>query len=261
MTWLQAVALGTLQGTTEFLPISSSAHLALLPWLLGWEDPGLTFDVALHMGTLAALLLYFGGDWLALARGAWRDPRSREGRTLAWLALATLPAGLSGLLLEDYAEGVWRSPPLMAATVAGFGLLLAWAQRRGAKDKAVGYLGWLRALRIGLGQALAVIPGVSRSGITITVGLLEGLTEVEAARLSFLLSAPIIAGAGLHKLRHLGPTAVDGPFWAGIAASALTGWLSIRILLGYVGRCGYRPFVLYRLGLGAAILGIWLLRA
>ena len=252
--------MGAVQGIAEFLPISSSSHLILLPWLFHWEDPGLTFDVALHLGTLAAVALYFFGDWMSLIKGACRNPRSEDGRMLALLAAATVPGGLAGLLLEKYAESAFRAPPLMAANLIGFGLLMEWAARSGAKNRSMESLQTPQALKIGTGQALAIIPGVSRSGITITVGLWEGLTAEAAARFSFLLSMPITFGAAAHKLRHLNRAALDAPFLTGVAVSALTGMVAIHFLLRYFRHSGTLVFTVYRVILGTAIIALYYLR-
>lgn len=271
MTLFQAAVLGALQGLTEFLPVSSSCHLILLPWLMRWPDPGLTFDVALHLGTLVAVVVYFFHDWVSLLRGALSDPaslnvlapeagRSPQGRLFALLVLATVPGGIIGLLLEKYAESAFRSPPLIAATLIAFGLILEAADRWGARRAEMDSLALPQALRIGLGQALAVIPGVSRSGITITVGLWEGLTAEAAAKFSFLLSSPIIMGASLHKLRHLPPGAVDAPFLLGIACSAVTGLAAIGFLMRYLRNSGFRVFTLYRIALGVAVMAVYRLR-
>jgi undecaprenyl-diphosphatase len=184
MPLYQVIVLALVQGFTEFLPISSSAHLALAPWLLGWKDPGLTFDIALHTGTLLAILIYFYKDWLQiLAQGfglqMGDDPQLKANKHLLWLiAIATIPAAIAGLLLHKAADTTFRNPPLGPFIIGGclivFGLLMWWADRAGRKDKEIGKLGLLDALTIGIGQALAVIPGVSRSGVTITAGLARG---------------------------------------------------------------------------------------
>ncbi len=252
----QAVILGTVQGLTEFLPISSSAHLTLLPWFCGWKDPGLVFDVALHLGTLAAVTLYFFRDWIDLIFGAMANPRSAHGRLLGLLVLATIPAAVAGLTLEDYAETVFREPSLTALMLIAFGLLLGLSRRIGSLKRGLRELGWGRALWVGLAQALAIVPGVSRSGVTLTAGFLAGLNAETALRFSFLMSTPIIAGAALHQLRHLGPGDLNAAFWVGILASGVSGVAAIRFLLAYVQNRGVALFVWYRLALGALILAM-----
>ncbi|MFA6028953.1 MAG: undecaprenyl-diphosphate phosphatase [Elusimicrobiota bacterium] len=249
----QALVYGLLQGLTEFLPVSSSAHLSLLPWLAGWPDPGLAFDVALHAGTLAALLAYFRADWARMLRAALREPRSEEARRLWVLALASVPAGLAGLLLEKQAETVFRTPALVAATLALFGLLLAWADRFAKDGGNAGDPSPSRALLIGAAQALAIVPGVSRSGATITAGLFLGLDREAAARFSFLLATPITAAAALHKVPKLGAGLLDPGVLLAVAASALSGAAAIHFLLRWTRRAGYLPFAAYRILLAAAI--------
>lgn len=254
MTTGQAAVYGFLQGAAEFLPISSSAHLSLCPWAFGWEDPGLAFDVALHAGTLGALLLYFWKDWLDLFRGTLRDPRSPEARLLLGIAGASVPGALAGLFLDQQAETVFRAPALTALMLMAFGLALGWADLRGSKDSALPSLTFKQAMWIGLSQALAIIPGVSRSGVTITAGLLLGLESAAAARFSFLLAMPITFGAVLHKVPKLGSALLEPASLTGIAVSAVVGALAIRFLLDHLRKHSLRPFVLYRLALGALIL-------
>jgi undecaprenyl-diphosphatase len=250
-----AITLGLVQGLAEFLPISSSAHLILTPWFLGWPDPGLTFDVALHLGTLIAVLAYFWRDWLRLLQAAPR-PRSANGKLLWLLALAAIPGGIAGMLLDNLAEQALRSPLLIAGTLALMGLALLAADRLGRRDRQLHDIGLVDALAIGFAQALAIIPGVSRSGITIAVARARGLDRSAAARFSFLLGTPITAGAALYKLRDLAgtPGALDGPFIAGVATAALVGALSIGVLLRYLQRAGLEIFVIYRLLLAGLVV-------
>lgn len=254
MTYLQATVYGSIQGVTEFLPISSSAHLVLAPWLLGWKDPGLTFDVALHLGTLAAVGGYFWRDWRDLLLGALRAPRSAQGKTLFWLAIASVPAAVAGVFLDDWAETTLRGPARAAASLIVFGLLLEAADRWGRREHSTP--GPREALAAGFAQALALFPGVSRSGITITAGLFMGLDRPAAARLSFLLALPITTGAVVFKLRHLTPAEVTGPFAWGVVVSALTGLAAVHHLLAWLRVGNFRPYVIYRVALGAAILAL-----
>lgn len=254
MDVVQAAVLGLVQGLTEFLPVSSSAHLALTPRLFGWPDQGLAYDVALHWGTLAALLLQYHREWLALLSDGLRRRESFEGRLFWWILLATVPGGLAGLLLNDYAETAFRQPERIALTLMSFGLLLWLADRWGRKASGVEELGWRECLAVGLAQALAVFPGVSRSGITLTAGLALGLRRADAARFSFLLSVPIVAAAGLYKLKDLGPEVWALPVWVGLAVSAASGFAAIRVLLAYLRSHGVGLFAAYRVGLGLSIL-------
>lgn len=254
MTLVQAVVLGTVQGLAEFLPISSSAHLVLVPWFFGWPDPGLTFDVALHMGTLLAVVAYFWRDWLRLLAHALGRPASGEGKLFRLLALATIPGGISGYLLEKQAETSFRSPFLVAVMLVSMGLALYLADKRFPGSKALSGTGWADALWIGAAQALAIIPGVSRSGVTMAAGRARNLSREAAARFSFLLSTPIILGAGVTQLSHISPGALDGAFWAGVVSSALVGFLAIRWLLRYLVNHNFNIFVGYRFLLGLAVL-------
>lgn len=249
----QAALLGAVQGATEFLPVSSSAHLALAPRLLGFDDPGLAFDLALHLGTLLSLAAVYGRTWAGLLAGAARDPRGDEARRVLLLGAATVPAVVCGLLLEKRADALFREPSRIAAMLIAFSAVMAAAQRLGRGSGS-----WQHSPRavlgVGLAQALALMPGVSRSGVTVSAALLLGLAPASAAELSFLLSAPIIAGAAVFKLRHLSPADVSFPFLLGIAVSALTGLAAVRFFLRLLPAKGLMPYVWYRLALGALIL-------
>ncbi len=262
MTIWQAVVLGLVQGLGEFLPISSSAHLVLVPWIFRWPDPGLTFDVALHLGTLVAVVAFFWRDWLNLIAGAFRGSRKVEGRLFWYLVLASIPGAVFGFLLETKAETVFRAPALIATMLIILGVILYLADRRGAKRVKIEKIGLVRSLLIGLSQALAIIPGVSRSGITMTTGLFTGLTREGAARFSFLLSVPIILGAGVVKIPDLlaRPGMVNLAFLTGMVVSAVSGVASISFLLRYVRTKSYLPFVWYRFALGVLVLILFFLR-
>ena len=250
-----AVTLGIVQGLGEFLPISSSAHLILTPWFLGWPDPGLTFDVALHVGTLIAVVAYFWRDLLRLVIAA-PHPRTPDGRLFWLLMLGAIPGGIAGVLLDDLAEQVLRNPQIIAVTLSVMGLALLAADRLGTTDRDLHDIGLVDALVIGVAQAIAIVPGVSRSGITIAVARARGIERAAAARFSFLLGTPLIAGAAAFKLRHLvgAPGAFSGPFLAGILTAGVVGALSIAFLLRYLQRAGLGVFVVYRLLLAALIV-------
>lgn len=256
MSYWQATLLGLFQGLTEFLPVSSSAHLALAPWLFGFKDPGLTYDLALHVGTLAAAIAAFGARWLALLGDAAREPRGEGGRRLGMLALATVPAVAAGVLLEDAAETRLRDPRLIACTLLLFSFVMEAADRLGARARAWTERGWGAALAVGCAQALALVPGVSRSGATMSAGLALGFTRESAAELSFLMSVPIIAGAAALKLRHLSIADVDGPFVWGVIVSGVTGWLAVKGFLRGLARWGLRPYVVYRCALALLVLSL-----
>jgi len=259
---LQAAILGLVQGLGEFLPISSSAHLVIVPWLFNWEDPGLTFDIALHIGTLIAVVIYFWKDWLQLIKKGVTDVRSREGRLFWYLVLATIPGAMIGLLLEKKAETIFRNPVLIAIMLIALGIVLYWVDRKSAKNIETENISLKTSFLIGLSQALAIIPGVSRSGITMTTGLFLGLTREGAARFSFLLSAPIIFGAAIVKVPHIiaNPAVITTNFIVGMVVSCVTGLASIGFLLRYVQTKTFLPFAWYRFILGAMILTIAFLR-
>jgi len=260
-----AIWLALLQGLTEFLPISSSAHLVLMPRLAGWEDQGLAFDVAVHVGTLIAVAGYFRRelakmlvDWLRSCAGQ----RSTADARLAWLVLlATIPVAVAGLLLHDFIEDSLRSPLIIAVTTIVFGLLLGWSDWYGRRRRDEGSLNLTDVLVIGLAQVLALIPGTSRSGITMTAGLALGLTRAAAARFSFLLSVPVILMAGgyetLTLVEQAAPVAWESLLLATMIA-ALSAWLCIHYFLQLVDRIGMWPFVIYRLLLGAFLFWMFL---
>jgi undecaprenyl-diphosphatase len=255
LSFTEAFVLAFVQGLTEFLPISSSAHLILLPRLAGWADQGLAFDVAVHLGTLAAVLWFFHDEVLAILR-AWfaalvrREHDYDDARLGSAILVATLPVVVAGFAFEDFVESQLRSPLVIAATTALFGVLLWLAdlhKKELADERA---LGIRTALLIGLAQALALIPGTSRSGITITAGLALGLSRTAAARFSFLLAMPAIAGAALLETVELAgaPEPVDwGPLLAGLGVAAASAYACIRAFLGVIDRVGMLPFMIYRL--------------
>lgn len=267
MTAFQAVVLAIVQAITEFLPISSSGHLILVPRLLGWPDQGLSFDVATHAGTLLAILVYFWRDVTDLIVGVLTGkPRSLHvdfsPRPLALgIILGTIPAGIAGLLFQDWIASEARNPMLIAGTAIFYGLLLGFADRRGEKYKDIASLGWSDALLIGIAQALALVPGTSRSGITITAALLLGFTRPAAARFSFLLSIPITAAACSLDAVDLIQGQVDPaqyiPMALGLAVSAVAGYGVIAGLLAWLRRQPLTIFVVYRVLLGLALLVVF----
>jgi undecaprenyl-diphosphatase len=259
VTYTQAVVLGLVQGLTEFLPISSSGHLVLIPRLLGWPDQGLAFDAVTHLGTLAALLAYFRAELLGFASGGL----SR--RLAVMLLLATLPAGLVGALLGPYIEVQLRSPAVIAATTALFGLLMGLADQKSTatpdeRGEPLERVRWSQGIAIGFAQAIALIPGTSRSGISITAGLFAGLDRATAARYAFLLGIPITAAAGSAKLLQLlgegMPSEDGGPLIVAVIAAFTSGWAAVWFLVTYLKRRSLVPFVVYRLVLAAAIIAL-----
>jgi undecaprenyl-diphosphatase len=286
MPLYQAVVLAIVQGLTEFLPISSTAHLVLFPWLLGWKDPGLTFDIALHAGTLVAVVAYFWRYWLEMLKlvtgiggSSLADPPSSvatgeagqitllgENRRLFWyLVVATFPAGIAGWLFESAAEEQLRSPVIIGTALVAVGLIMWAGERLGRRLHDLGHVGFLDSLLVGVAQAFSVIPGVSRSGATMTAGLFRGMKRETSARFSFLLSTPIIAGAAFKKaleIRHSGlPADMRLPFIAGIIVAAVVGYLVIAVLIRYLERRTFTIFVIYRVVLGVVVLALgWGLR-
>ena len=271
MTVLQAAVLAVVQAATEFLPVSSSAHLVLVRWLFGWQDPGLAFDVALHFGTLLALAAYFARTWMRIIANAfgWRAGQAgaagadrgldRSPRLLWHLALATLPAAVAGLLVQDIIETHLRSPLVIASMLVAVGVVLLRADRHGARGGDLGSLSLLGCVVVGCAQAVALVPGTSRSGVTIAAGLLLGLRRDAAARLSFLLAMPVVLGAslktGVETLGGEGPSSVEAwPLTVGIGVSAIAGYFVIAAFLRYLQASSLAPFVYYRFGVGALVL-------
>lgn len=267
---LQALVLAAVQGVTEFLPVSSSGHLILAPYFLKWPDQGLAFDIATHVGTLLAILVYFRRDVRDLIVGFFTgQPQSADGdynpRHLAWMiVLATIPAGIAGLLFKDWVETQARSALLVAGTTIVYGLLLGAADRLGRHAKQLGEIGWQAALVIGMAQALAIVPGTSRSGITITAALLLGLARPAAARFSFLLGIPVFTLAAAKQALDLFETGVPRAelisMGIGLVGSAVIGYAVIAWLLSWLRSRSLNVFVVYRLILGAVILATVFLR-
>jgi undecaprenyl-diphosphatase len=266
MTVFQALVLGVVQGLAEFLPISSSAHLALTPWLFGWPAPGLAFDTSLHLGTLIAVLWYFQEEWRRLIASAWEIVRTRQvttdsQRRVVFLVIATIPGGIGGLLLEDLAETVFRAPVITGIALIVLGIVLWAVDRWSRHDRALDGMGWRDALLFGLAQVAALVPGVSRSGATMTMGRALQFTREGAAVFSFLMSMPITLAAVVVKL----PDAVRErdvilPLIVGVIASGASGWLAISVLLKFVARHSFGVFALYRLALGAFVLSLLAMR-
>ena len=261
----QALFLALVQGLTEFLPISSSAHLVIPSLVLNWADQGLAFDVAVHVGTLTAVLFYYREDLLHMAdrwlRSLAGAPACDDSRLVWYLGLATVPAGVVGLLAGDFIEINLRTLPVIATTTLLFGVLLGVADRRTTATEFGRALGLTMAILIGCAQVLALVPGVSRSGVTMTAALLLGMDRQASARFSFLLSIPIIASAGLLKVWELvdGAAAVD---WVslglGALVSGLAAYFCIAIFLRLLNRLGFMPFVYYRIVLAAILYVFWL---
>lgn len=261
MTILQALVLGIVQGLGEFLPISSSAHLVLVPWAFKWQDPGLSFDVALHMGTLVAVVAFFWRDWAELiADGLLRKP-TKEGSLFWYLVIATVPGAAFGFLFEKQAETIFRNPILIGIMLIVMGVILYWVDQKAVRRKQLYGITLADSLFIGFSQALAIIPGVSRAGITMTAGRFRGVTRETAARFSFLLSTPIIFGAGLVKLKELSAGDLNAAFITGVVSSAVVGFISIGFLLRYLTERSFVIFVWYRFIVGFAVIILALVRS
>ncbi len=253
MSIIQSVILGIVQGVGEFLPISSSAHLIAVPWLLGWQAHGLAFDVALHAGTLVAVLAYFWRDWLGIIKG----------RFLWYIIVASIPGAVIGKLLEEKAETVFRSPLLIACAMSAFAVVFYFIDMFSRKTRTLKSLNFLDSVLIGISQALAIIPGVSRSGVTMATGIGLKFDREAAARFSFLLSAPIIFGATILKLKDIG-TLASGQnglsLFIGFIVSAVTGFISIGFLLRYLRKHSFTAFVVYRIIFSMVIFLVLFLR-
>ena len=263
-----AFVMGALQGVTEFLPISSSAHLILLPWLFGWQDPllnSLTFDVALHVGTLVAVVAYFWSDWMELLKAVpqlARPQQSQPAMMLLAVIIATIPAAIAGILFQKPIEAYLRSPLQIAVVLAVMGLVIAFIDRRSTATRELTSLTWRDAVWIGVAQTLALMPGVSRSGATMSAGRALKFDRAAAARFSFLLSMPITLAAVVMKLKDL--LAVSGndvvAVVIGIVTSAVVGWLVIDLMLQWIRRIGFGWFAYYRIVMAIIVIGLWFIR-
>jgi len=262
MTPLQAIALGIIQGLSEFLPISSSAHLTLAPWLFGWEDPGLAFDVALHLGTLIAVLWYFRMEWIALVKAAFGIVttgriETPEKRRVVYLIIATIPGAIGGYLLQSRAESAFRDPQLIGIALIVMGIVLWLVDKLVDQTRVLGEMRWIDSLLIGLSQVIALIPGVSRSGSTISTARGLRFDREAAAEFSFLMSMPIIAAAVIMEgPKALAAEGLTNEIMSGVVASAVSGWLAISILMRFVSRHSYGIFAFYRVALGLLVLGV-----
>lgn len=261
MDLFQAIIYGIVQGLGEFLPISSTAHITLAPWLFGWKDPGLAFDIALHMGTLLAVLIFFWNDWIRLIKAGLTDVKSKDGKLFWYIMLACIPGGIFGVLFEDKVETTLRNPLLIGIMLIVMGIVLYVADKYSKSEVVLKDIGFKRSFLIGVSQALAMIPGVSRSGITMATGRAFKLNREDSARFTFLLSTPFIFLSGVYKAKDLISVQIDTlPFLVAIVTSGIVGALSIKFILDYLKKKGYGIFVIYRLILGAIVIAVALLR-
>lgn len=281
MEIFQSTILGIIQGLGEFLPISSTAHLILIPYFFNWQDPGLSFDVALHIGTLIAVIGFFWHDWLTILKlslqaiSNFKCPISNQSsnlndkniknsgyspKLLLLLIIASVPGAIFGFFLNDYAEHAFRNPLIIAFTLSVVGLILYLVDKYVIHKKNINHISIKDAILIGLSQAIAIIPGVSRSGATMTIGLALGLSREQAARFSFLLSTPIIIGAAIVKVPYLLQNGITVPIILGIIAAAVSGYLAIKYMMRFIQKVGYAPFFWYRIALALIIVLVYFIR-
>ncbi len=261
MEIIQALILGIVQGLTELLPISSSAHLNLIPWIFNWDIPA-SFDVALHFGTLLAIALFFCKDWIALIKGGYRQvikkEKSTEGRMFWYIVLATIPGGAIGFLLDHFVgDSLAQMPLLIAIALIVMGIILYMVDKKAPSKTKYEEMTLRQTFIIGLSQALAFIPGVSRSGVTMTTGRFMGVDRESTAKYSFMLSAPIVLGATLYKFKDF---VFNMPFVVGVLASFVVGLLVIKFLLQYLKKGSFKGFAIYRVVLGLVIIGLFIIR-
>ena len=267
MSIIQAIILGVTQGLTELLPISSSAHLYLIPWALNWtSSPEFNtafeaFDVALHAGTLLAIVIFFFKDWIKLMVGGYKQvvkkEKTFEGRMFWYLVLATIPGGAIGFILDHFLEDALKNALVIGIALAIMGIILYIVDKKAKSDIDYENMTLKQTFLIGFSQALAFIPGVSRSGVTMTTGRLLGIKRESVAKYSFLLSTPIVAGATLYKMKDF---VISIPFFIGIVVSFIVGLFVIKFLLEYLKKGSFKCFAIYRVVIGVAIIALWLIR-
>lgn len=258
---LQALILGIVQGLTELLPISSSAHLNLIPWIFYWDIPE-SFDVALHFGTLLAIVMFFFKDWLKLIEGGYKQvikkEKSFEGKMFWYLVAATIPGGAIGFLLDHFiGDSLGKMPLLIAIALIVMGIVLYLVDKNAPTKTDYEHMSFKQTFLIGFSQALAFIPGVSRSGVTMTTGRLMGVDRESTAKYSFLLSTPIVFGATLYKFKDF---VLNIPFFVGVLASFIVGIIVIKFLLEYLKKGSFKIFAIYRVILGLGIIGLYIMR-
>ncbi|MHB1376296.1 MAG: undecaprenyl-diphosphate phosphatase [Candidatus Humimicrobiaceae bacterium] len=260
MSIIQSVVYGIIQGVTEFLPISSTAHLVLVPWFLNWKDPGIVFDVALHLGTAIAVILFFIKDWINLIKAGFTHPKSDNGKLFWFLVIATIPGGIAGIALDKYMES-FRNPVLIGIVLIIMGIVLYVADRIGKNNIELKNIGLSRSIIVGFSQIFAIIPGVSRSGITMSAGRFLGVNRQSIAKFTFLLSAPIILADGLYHTKDLRNVPIDKiPFIIAVLTSAIIGALSIKFLLSYLKKYSFGIFAIYRFALGTFVIILYFIR-
>lgn len=260
MNIFQAIVYGIVQGITEFLPISSTAHLKLMPWIFGWPDPGNVFDVALHFGTAIAVITFFFKDWIKLVTAGLTQPKTKEGRLFWYLVLATIPGAIAGVALDQYMS-VFSNPLLVGILLIAMGIVLYLCDKAGKSDIHLEEVGLKRSVLVGIAQVLAIIPGVSRSGITMSVGRAAGIDRESIAKFTFLLSTPIILGDALYHAKDLSGVNIDAlPFAAAVLTAAVVGLLSIQFLLNYLKTKSFFIFTVYRFAFGLFVIVLFFIR-
>ena len=260
MDLFQALIYGIVQGITEFLPISSTAHLTLIPWIFGWQNPGNVFDVALHFGTAIAVIVFFFHDWVRLVTAGFRRPRTPDGKLFWLLVIATIPGALAGVALDRY-MGSFTNPLLIGILLIAMGVVLYGCDKVGKSDVSLKMIGLRRGVLIGVAQVLAIVPGISRSGITMSAGRAAGIDRESIAKFTFLLSTPIILGDALFHAKDLASVRIDAlPFIVAVATAAIVGILSIRFLLDFLKKRSFLVFAVYRFLFGAFVIALCCIR-
>jgi len=263
MEIIQSLILGTIQGITEFLPVSSSGHLVIIPFLLGWKEHGLSFDVALHFGTVIALVYLFWKDWLGIIARAFSNKEESDTypKNMLWqIMVASIPAAIFGVLIDKYVESYFHQPILLAANLVLFGLILWFVDKKYNSNLKLEKITYKQSFIIGLFQSIALIPGISRSGITMTAARMTGLDRKNAAKFSFLIGMPAMIGAFLFKAKDLVRDDLNLAFFLGILASAVFGMIAIKFLLNYLKKSDFSIFLWYRILLALIIVIVWLTR-
>jgi len=257
---IQSIVYGIVQGITEFLPISSTAHLTLMPWILGWHNPGNVFDVALHFGTAIAVITFFFKDWIRLVSAGLTKPKTKDGKLFWYLVIATIPGALAGVALDQY-MGVFSNPLLVGILLIVMGIVLFLCDKVGKSDIHLEEVGLKRSILIGISQVLAIIPGVSRSGITMSLGRAAGIDRESIAKFTFLLSTPIILGDALFHAKDLSGVNIDAlPFIVAVVTAAVVGLLSIKFLLNYLKTKSFFIFTVYRFVFGIFVIALSFIR-
>jgi undecaprenyl-diphosphatase len=260
---IYSISIGAVQGIAEFLPISSSAHLVIFPYIFNWQYAGLQFDVALHFGTMLAIVIFFWSDWLKIVSNAFRKKGAigEYPKNMLWqILVATIPAGIVGFLIKDHVEAYFHSPVLLSINLIVFGFLLWIVDKKSKSNQDVSKISYLKSFLVGLAQSLALIPGVSRSGITIIASRGIGLERESAAKFAFLLGTPAMIGAFLLEFKDVNFSTLLFPFWLGVIVSAVAGFFAIKFLLNYLKKSDFSIFLWYRILIAIIVLSLFFVR-